>query len=253
MNSNKLLHLYSKDRQYTDNIQWQKEQYRIRQMEKLNEFENSLTDDKVRQSVIKPQNINKDRNDLKDIKKRWEKLDKTYKPELTQMWKSRTNQPYKNIIKDKKHIDKFINRNNIKKEELIIHTVTDKDKEGVDEDFVNLKGKLQSHNDELKKTYSTSKETEHKKQFEYNHKYKYREQYKPSDHNQLKQDKIEFYKKEQHKMEQDKEKKDNIINSLVNNGDISNGPTKIVTNGKTRTVTKEPKVVTKKVVKIVKK
>ena len=73
-------------------------------------------------------------------------------------WQERTNQPYKNIIKDEKAIKVFLDKPRIanKNEEkelkraLIVHKVTDADKEGVDDEFKDLQGKLEKHNNELK-------------------------------------------------------------------------------------------------------
>ena len=192
-----------------------KEQQELKQLEKLNQLENKYNKDKIKESVIKPIKIEKDN---RDIKKDYNSKEKEYFKERDELWKIRTNQPYKNIIKDEQQVKKFINRNNIDKSELIVHKVTNLDKQSVDKEYSQFKNKLETHNNELKVIYSTNKQAEHKKQFEYNHKYKYRIKYDPSDHNKLKQDKIEMFKKEQQKEEENKQKIDNIIENLINNG-----------------------------------
>jgi hypothetical protein len=192
-----------------------KEQQQLKQLEKLNELENKFGQEKIRESVIRPIKIE---SNNKDVQAKYNVSGKDYENKRNQYWDKRTNQPYKNIIKDERHINKFLNKKNINEKELIVHRVTDADKEGVDEEFTELKGKLEKHNNELKVIYSTSHELEHKKKFEYNNKYKYRIKYNPSSHNKLKKDKISYYKREQKKMENDKEKVDVIIESLINKG-----------------------------------
>ena len=126
----------------------------------------------------------------------------------------RTNQPYKNIIKNED-----VTKKNFKsKDDLIVHKVTIKDKEGVDDSYNKFKQNLETHNDELQTIYSTDKRNEHKKKFEYNHVYKYRIQYDPKDHDKLKQDRIKYYKDRQKKEEEGKRTVDNILETLINDG-----------------------------------
>jgi hypothetical protein len=221
------------------NIQRQKDLQKIKHIEKLNELENKVDKNKIRESVIKPVKLEKKNNinDIVDhIKKDWDiqiskknnngnrykNISNQFKSksdnQKQNFWNKRTNQPYKNIITDKKYIDPFINKKIINQKELIVHKVSKLDKNGVDEDFENLQNNIEKHDNELKVVYSTTKEAEHKKKFNYNHKYKYRVSYTPSNHNKLKKNKIEFYKKEQKKSEQGKDKVDTIIASLVDDG-----------------------------------
>lgn len=212
--------MFNSNMNYSDSSQRQhmqrlKEEQQLKQLEKLNALENKFGKEKIRESVIKPMKIE---SNNKDVAVKYSKSDKDYEEKRKQYWEKRTNQPYKNIIKDEQHINKFLNKKNIDQKELIVHRVTNADKEGVDNEFETLQGKLETHNNELKVIYSTSHELEHKKKFEYNNKYKYRIKYDPSDHNKLKKDKISYYKREQRKMEDDKEKTDAIIEDLVNKG-----------------------------------
>ncbi len=231
-----------------------KELQKIKRIEKMNELENNLDKEKVRESIIRPLKINKKDNMddiIKNAKEKWginikKGLNKNKNPyqdisnqitdqlqnKVKEFHKKRTNLPYKNIIKDEKHYKKFvenpligkINKTTKKKreKELIVHRVTDADKEGVDEEFDKLQGEIEKHDGELKVIYSSSKEAEHKKKFEYNHKYKYRIKYDPSDHEKMKKDKISILKKEQHKMEKNKKKIDDVIQFLVDDGIFDN-------------------------------
>ena len=132
-------------------------------------------------------------------------------------WDTRTNQPYKNILKGEKY-DKFINKKKIEKEELIVHCVTDADKQGFKEAVEKLEDSKEKHNNELKIIYSSSEELKHKKQFEYNHRDKYKMKYNPKNFDELKKDQYDYYKKEQEKIEKDKNNVMDILDNLLNNG-----------------------------------
>jgi hypothetical protein len=88
------------------------------------------------------------------------------------------------------------------------------------DEFQKVQNILETHNKELQMVYSASKENEHKKKFEYNQRFKYRLKYDPSDFNDMKKDRVEYFKKQQKKLEKDKEKIDNIIESLINAGEL---------------------------------
>lgn len=188
----------------------------MRKIEKLNEMEGRLDKDKIFESIIQPLKINKSREDNEKFKVQLHQEENNRKPILEKYWKERTNQPYKIIMKNEK-ISKEIK----KSDDLIVHTVTQKDKEGVAEDFDVMKKKLGVHDGELKAIYSTSKENEHKKNFDYVHVYKYRVQENPSeskDHSKLKNDQVKRYKDQQRKEEDGKKKKDMIFESLISEG-----------------------------------
>ncbi len=184
---------------------------------KINELEKNrdrltLDKDELRNAIIRPIKIEK--ADKQEIIVKFKDLESNVlsKKELEDLWKKRTNQGYKNIIKDEKYQKKDYK----KKEDLIVHKVTDADKLGVDDELKDFEGKIEMHNGELKIQYSTSKEVEHKKKFEYNNKYKYAAKYDPKAHDDLKDDNVEYFKKEQEKNEKDKKKVDDIIQSLLN-------------------------------------
>lgn len=224
-----------------------KEIQQIKHMEKMNEIENNWDKDKIRESVINPLKIEKKNNSeelIKNIKDRWgidvikkrsyrknneyDDITKQFKDKVgtqrQELWNKRTNVPYKHIIKDEKYYKKFVSdpRKKRKEKELLVHKVTNKDKEGVEEDFDKFNQNIEKHDNELKIIYSTSKEVEHKKKFEYNHKSKYRVKYDPTDHSKMKKDKIDILKKEQKKQEKDKKNINDIYHQLANDGIFSN-------------------------------
>lgn len=121
-------------------------------------------------------------------------------------WSKRTNEPYKNILKDEDW------RKDFKKEEdLIVHKVTDLDKVGLMDDYEALIALIEVHDGELKVIFSSSKETEHKKAFKFVQKYKYRMKYDPKDYNDLK----DYYKKEQKKFDKEQKRIDDVISRLM--------------------------------------
>ena len=190
----------------------------IRRMEELNKILVNMNKDELREMIIKPEKIKK--NISKKIQKNYDIAKKSFPVTRKAYWNKRTNIPYKGIITEEKHIKKFINRKGkINEKELIVYKTTKADRLKAYEQYDKLKDSLEKHNNELKVIYSLSKATKHKESFDYNHKYKFRIKYNPSsDHKQLRDNKIEHYKREQQKLEKNKIKFENIVNALVDDG-----------------------------------
>lgn len=215
--------LMQMQQQQMQQMQKIKEMQQMKQMEKLNEVELSMDKEKIKESIIKPIKIERNKQDKIEVERKWKEAenayyDKTgkktdYGSEIKQYWSKRTNQPYKNILKNEDYTKQIKSD-----KDLIIHRVTNKDKEGVEEGFVDLQNKIEKHDDELKVIYSTSKQNEHKKKFEYNHVYKYRVQHDAKDHTDLKEDRITYYKKQQKKEEAGKKKLDVLLDTLISDG-----------------------------------
>lgn len=221
-----------------------KELQQMKQIEKLNEMENKMDKEKIKESIIRPIRIERTNKDKQELEARWKESEKqygnskgkNYGPEIQEYWGKRTNEAYKTIIKD----PRFLKTQYKSTKDLIVHRVTDKDKEGVTEEYTDLSKKLETHNKELKVIYSTTKEAEHKKKFEYNHVYKFRMHYNPKDHDNLKNDKIKYYKEQQRKEEDGKEKMDGIYEMLVNDGIFNEEEIKSL-NGNNANVSKNDK------------
>ena len=198
-----------------------KELQQIKQIEKMNEMETTMDKEKIKESVIRPIKIERTKKDRQELESKWkdveekytDKTGKDFGPEIKKYWKNRTNEPYKNILKNENYSKNFKS-----KDDLIVHRVTVKDREGVVEDFDKMDTNREKHNNELKVIYSTDHKNEHKKKFEYNHVYKYRVQFDPKDHDKLKHDKIKYYKAQQKKEEDGKQKMDSILETLVTDG-----------------------------------
>ena len=219
-NSMQMQQMYQMQQMQQMQMQKLKELQQIKHIEKMNEIETTMDKEKIKESVIKPIRIERTRKDKQELENKWKDVEKNYTdksgkdfgPEIKQYWKMRTNEPYKNILKKEDYSKKIAT-----KDDLIVHRVTDKDKEGVQEDFSKMDNNREKHNNELKVIYSTNHKNEHKKKFEYNHVYKYRIQYDPGDHDKLKQDKIKYYKQQQKKEEDGKQKIDSILD-LISDG-----------------------------------
>lgn len=153
--------------------------------------------------------------------------DKNNNKILQEWWNSRTNQPYKNIIKKdlfnkdfKKYYKEDIFNKNIKdKKELLVHKITDADSDSLllETEFELLSNIIEKHNNELKVIYSSSKKNKYKKEFEYVQNYRYRLEYNPTNSEELK----EFYKKEQKKINKEKQLIDDVISTLIENDQLT--------------------------------
>lgn len=207
--------------QQNANMQKIREMQQIKQIEKINQLE-SVDNEKIRESVIKPIKIEISNQEKERIKQELRQLESNYKvnkentnEQLQKLWKERTNQPYKNIIKNEDYKKNIKNR-----DDLIVHRVTLLDKDGkvAEKNYTDLKNKIETHDKELKVIYSTDHKNEHLKDFEYKQIYKYRMKFDPKDHDKLKVDQIKYYKNEQKKLEENKKKYDDLIDSLVNEG-----------------------------------
>lgn len=187
------------------------EMQKIKQIERLNELENQYDINKIKEAILTTKKIVKDKSISTEIEAKLNEKKATYEKDIEDYRKSRTNIAYKGIIKCDEN-------KQIKNEtDLIIHTVTKQDAEGVDEDFNKLKGNLEKHNNELKVIYSTNKEAEHKKKFEYNHKYVYRRMpHDATTHQDNRANHRKIYEEQQRKLEDGAKKRENIIEALIN-------------------------------------
>lgn len=212
--------LMSNSNYYINEAQRLRERQQVNRLERMNE--SNIDKKKLREAIIQPKKINKSKTDKIEFEKALKKAEseytskdgKDYGSEIKNYWTKRNNAPYKTIIKNEDYTNKVFK----KKSDLIVHRVTNKDKEGVEEDCQKLEQNLMKHNKELKVIYSTSNETEHKQKFEYNHVFKYRVQSKGKNHGDLKKDKMDYYKKMQEEEEKGNKDKDAIISFVMNDG-----------------------------------
>ena len=210
MNMNNLL---TQSQSNQNRVQLIKQQQRIRQLEKINEFEHN------NKSLIQQQNQNKSKkNNLPiDI----QNLEYQYNIDKTSFWKGRTNIPYKGFLHT---LPIEINQDIKCVDDFIIHKITNTDKKELDTDLKNFLSTKEKQDKDFELLYSKNKKTDHLKEFEFNHKYKYKILDIPSTTETIKKDSIEYYKNEQKKIENNNKKMDEIINTLITNEIINNEP-----------------------------
>ena len=214
----------SKDPQFYNRIQLAK----LEQIKRAKKIEDLGLDKKqLSEYVIDPFKIEK--TDKKEIETQLSQRDPEYKDVyLKELWKTRTNQAYKNVLKKelfdkvykKYYKDSIFDKNINDKSQLMVHKVVktvDADKLLLNDDVKQLQNNLESHNKELKTIYSTSEKNKFKKEFEYAQKYRHRLEFNPKDAEELK----DYYKKEQKKINKTNKMVEELIDSLVEQNELT--------------------------------
>jgi hypothetical protein len=214
----------SKDPQFYNRIQLAK----LEQIKRAKKIEDLGLDKKqLSEYVIDPFKIEK--TDKKEIETQLSQRDPEYKDGyLKELWKTRTNQAYKNVLKKelfdkvykKYYKDSIFDKNINDKSQLMVHKVVktvDADKLLLNDDVKQLQNNLESHNKELKTIYSTSEKNKFKKEFEYAQKYRHRLEFNPKDAEELK----DYYKKEQKKINKTNKMVEELIDSLVEQNELT--------------------------------
>ena len=199
-----------------------RDSYNLKKIQKLNSVDQAYNKDNLFDLIIKPQKVEKTDINIQQVANIREKEGEK---ELQECIKKRTNFPYKGIIKNFDYTK--IRENH--KEDLVVHKVTEADKINFDTDYQKYNEAIDNQNKELNDKYSNNKKNEHKKEFEYQHKYKYRSKLDNAgtDEQNLRVDRIEYYKKEQLKVEENKKKIDDILIGLIESGVLSEDLDKI--------------------------
>jgi hypothetical protein len=208
LNNNPLYASNIYDQNFYHQMMLQKED----QMKKIRTKDDlKLNDQQITEYVIAP--IRVEKSDSREI----DKLIDDQRMKVTQKyleenwWKERTNAPYKNIL-----VNEDWKKDFKKKEDLIVHKVSDLDKVGLIDDYKKILKLIEEQNGQLKVIFSASKKNEHKQAFKYVQKYRDRVSYNPKDFNDLK----DYYKKEQNKYEREQKKIDDVIARLMDEDDI---------------------------------
>lgn len=139
-------------------------------------------------------------------------LDKTFVSERERLCNLRTNQPYKQVLPDK-----YIKKNYETKEDLIVYKVQkeDKDEKVFEENAKHIKQAIAQHDKELTDKYTVLKKDDYKNEFEYNNNVKYNIKYDPTDFEDMKENIVDYYKKEQQEQEKNKKCVDDIIEKMI--------------------------------------
>lgn len=119
------------------------------------------------------------------------------------------NIPYKSIIKNDDY-----KKNIISAEDMLVHKVTIKDREGVSDALQLLRKSMDEINVQNKLKYAPEKYNKHKDDFEYKHTYISRVKYDAPTSLDVKNDTVAHYKIIQEKEEKGKQQRDDIIRSM---------------------------------------
>jgi hypothetical protein len=172
--------------------------------------ENSLLIDKI----IKP--IKEEKISEHYLKKSIEIKKKELEDNEKEGLKTRKNFPYKGIIKN------FDYNKVIKNEkDLIVFHPKDENKETFKSDIKIYKDEIKKQNIENKNVYSADKKVDYNKKFEYVQKYKYKSNLNNTtdiEGDSLRNDRIDFYKKEQNKIDKNNSIINDIFIDLINKG-----------------------------------
>jgi len=226
LNNNPAFVANSRDSSFYNKINMAKME-QIKRAKNIDEL--GLDKNKLTNMIICPITINK--TNKKELDEAYNEITPQYNMKnnriLEEWWKTRTNQPYKNVIKKelfnkqykKYYKDDIFNTTVKTKDELLVHKVTsdDYDELLLEAEFEILNDIIEKHNDELKVIYSSSKKNQYKKEFEYVQNYRYRLEYNPKNSEELK----DFYKKEQKKINKEKKMIDDVISALVENDELT--------------------------------
>lgn len=144
-----------------------------------------------------------------------DKMKSKFNPEREKLWSGRNNQPYKTITPAKDIKKEYKTR-----DELIIYKVRqeDKDKKKFEEKTEKMQQDINEHNKELSNIFTSLRKKDYEKEFEYNNVSKYGAKFDPTTFDEMKDDVVDYYKKEQEKIEKDKTYVENIEKILESDG-----------------------------------
>lgn len=206
--------------------------HKMNKIKEINKIDNFYEENDLANFVIKPTKIKKERINIKDMA---DKRDDEQENEYEEIKKNKkmVNNPYKGIIPKKMNqsedpdlnYELDYNKKIEEQDDLVVYKIKedDKNKQKFDEKFNKFEKKKKHDDKKLKKIYSETEKAKHLEKFNYNHKYKYSRvgDNEENTDDDLRTDRIEYYKKEQQKAESQKMKVDNIFNELIESGAIS--------------------------------
>lgn len=109
--------------------------------------------------------LEKQELERRKLEEKYKELEQSNK-NLDTLWKNRTNDPYKVILKNEDFHKHIINQS-----DLIVYKVSETDKLGLDEQYDNKVNDFNKHNKELKNIFTDDKKQEYYNKFVYNNKY----------------------------------------------------------------------------------
>lgn len=167
----------------------------------------------------------------KDVHIQYDFVNSSWNTEADKYKQARTNQPYKIIInreENKEDPKRILEKERIwlaTKDEsyrpswkdLVVHTITAADKDGVREEHDREDYIRKELDDENRIIYSEKNKNKHLKKFEYKHIYKYRIRIDSKNHVELKDDRVAYYEDEQRKLEEGRVQSDALLSELQQN------------------------------------
>jgi hypothetical protein len=188
------------------------------------EESNQKSRSKINKSVDNNNNIIKELLKSEKIEKNNKDVKSNFNNRLNEFEKGKQldpiNQPYKIILKDKIINKHWKEIRDAGKEELVVHTVSDKDKDihVFTKQSAVKENELNKINDEIEIEFHIDNYDRNKKNYEYKETLIKNYSHEAKTGNENKDDYIEFYKKKQKEAEKDSKLCDSILNKLLDTG-----------------------------------
>lgn len=185
--------------------------HNTKKIETLNKIDKKYDMDEYKNKLLRPIKIEKKNINIEEeIKNKKKQLNDCEKDGL----QKRTNHPYKGIIK-KFDYNKKINN----EKDLIIFYAKDEIKNDFNEKFNGYKNTIKTQDKDISNIYTEDKKVNYAKEFEYVQKYKYKIECDDPENagDNLRIDRVEFYKKENLNTNEVSD----IVSDLINTGAIS--------------------------------
>ena len=210
-------------------MQYIHQMQQLRKMQLMQQMQNKIK--QYTKNILEPIKIKEDNS---KIKENFEKLDNIREKEKEEekIIDNKTGQelkidntPYKQIMTKKEYGGDDYKKKHKKKtftKEILVHKVDEKDKdvEIFEKELAEKEKKVKKHNKKLMKIYADEKKEEHLKKFEYRKTYVYR-QFKGevnASHDQMKNERLKAYEKQQKEWEKDNIKVSNLVQNLKDKG-----------------------------------
>jgi hypothetical protein len=196
-------------------IQKAKSKHELNKIISFNNIDKKFNLDELKEKIIKTEKVDKSFKD-KEFKQQITNKQKLLEDDYKMALNNRKNNPYKCIIKKFDYTKKIEDE-----QDLIVFKPKNEDKEGFINDYKSKTQIKKIQDDEIKNIYTEDKKDEHIKKFEYKQKYKYNLSIDnpESPTNDIRKDRINFYKKEQSK--ESNNSINDIFDDLIKKGALS--------------------------------
>ena len=211
-------------------IQQMKQMQQLKKMQFIQQMQSQMK--QYTKNLLEPMKINNNNN---DVEQKYKIINETIEKEkkYNNIIDNKTgnilkidNTPYKQIMTNIQYGGEDYKKNHkieTFQNDIIVHKVSEQDKDIsiFNEQLNGIKSQVTTHDNKLKKIYSSEKQEEYTKQFEYRKKCILNNNIDQLDHSDIKKDRIKFYEKQQKELEIDNAKVINIVQDLKNTGIIT--------------------------------